>query len=596
MATEYLGKTNGITTIEELLGLVNIPSTNLTFTGDATFLNFKNGNNHIFVCDRVCRNIDWNKLNTEGLIAGKEISIGDKKYTCRLLTGGDSNPSTAAGGEWDSLIVKFVPANTDSYWSDSYTWCKETASNNASNAIIRGGSQANGYTSGSKSTNYGIRLVLELKCKLNNSISSQDLGDITSWLNKAYIITGDTFTLTEKLDGVILRTLSNQVSGTQYTLDLSTQWDSLSYGKHSVEIITVDSNGLSNTVTITFTKIKAPIQKLPSDATLVQRANYTKEMNDEIEYQMSKLKSNLASKGLDVTNISSMSGLISSINRITHIDVPNWVTENGLMLTTGVIESLGTKDFSMENVNNITYLVGMGSGNRDVIYYDFETNIFTRIASSILSVSKSGAPTSVVGDTVYVMCGSSVQSVDKINTVTKTVTTTPNIFGSAWAARTKAASNGPNIYIFGGYNSRAGSWSTAVECYNTVTDTVSTKKCNVPHMTQTYPSFNYNGKLYYLEYKNLHEYNETTDTLTKVDTLNALTGIPYNTTIHKGFVYISAVDGIYKYSIEKKECHKIRTFSPTSIAECTSNDKCILFANNITSGTANRTLDVMVIK
>ena len=41
------------------------------------------------------------------------------------MTGGNSNPSSEAGGEWDDLIIRFTPNESDSNWYNRSTWCQE---------------------------------------------------------------------------------------------------------------------------------------------------------------------------------------------------------------------------------------------------------------------------------------------------------------------------------------------------------------------------------------------------------------------------------------------------------------------------------------
>ncbi|MED4980961.1 DUF6273 domain-containing protein, partial [Geobacillus stearothermophilus] len=66
--------------------------------------------------------------------------------------------------------------------------------------------------------------------------------------------TGDTLTVTEKVDRTTLRTINNAVRGQAYTLDLSSVWSSLSLGAHTVTITVDDGKGGTATRTYTFTK------------------------------------------------------------------------------------------------------------------------------------------------------------------------------------------------------------------------------------------------------------------------------------------------------------------------------------------------------
>ncbi|GAB6891092.1 DUF6273 domain-containing protein [Geobacillus stearothermophilus] len=80
--------------------------------------------------------------------------------------------------------------------------------------------------------------------------------------------TGDTLTVTEKVDGTTLRTINNAVRGQTYTLDLSSVWSTLSLGSHAITITVNDGKGGTATRTYTFVKtddrikftLKKPIQ------------------------------------------------------------------------------------------------------------------------------------------------------------------------------------------------------------------------------------------------------------------------------------------------------------------------------------------------
>lgn len=60
--------------------------------------------------------VSWNQLNAIGLVSGsKVVSIDGQSYRVRLLTGGNGNPSSAAGGEWDELIYAVCSGRPGSY-------------------------------------------------------------------------------------------------------------------------------------------------------------------------------------------------------------------------------------------------------------------------------------------------------------------------------------------------------------------------------------------------------------------------------------------------------------------------------------------------
>lgn len=81
----------------------------------------------------------------------------------------------------------------------------------------------------------------------------------------------------------------------------------------------IDKSSQSSTSGVIYcfrTHVKAPIQKLPLDATLSQITEFNKEMNDEISYQCSRLSQNLKSKGVETLITDKMSSLINKVSDI----------------------------------------------------------------------------------------------------------------------------------------------------------------------------------------------------------------------------------------------------------------------------------------
>ena len=138
----------------------------------------------------------WDTLNAAGCVFGqKQITIGGKTYKVRLLKGADSNPAVSWGGagifvhyypgthnsEWSRLFYPIIrddpyvpippakltgPYTTDDLEMNSviYQWCQETASNNSTYRIIRGGNYASDiyhFVSSHANNNDAWRVVLE---------------------------------------------------------------------------------------------------------------------------------------------------------------------------------------------------------------------------------------------------------------------------------------------------------------------------------------------------------------------------------------------------------------------------------------------------
>lgn len=89
--------------------------------------------------------------------------------------------------------------------------------------------------------------------------SDSDIGNKSTSFTIDYTVddadTGDTLTVTEKVNNTIIRTINNAVRGQTYTLDLSSVWSSLSLGSHTITITVDDGKGGTATRTYTFTKV-----------------------------------------------------------------------------------------------------------------------------------------------------------------------------------------------------------------------------------------------------------------------------------------------------------------------------------------------------
>lgn len=259
------------------------------------WIEVNDGGKKYLICDRVMLvNISWDDLNAQSLIFGKNVTIDGQQYKLRVLTGGSnlrSNNDYYSGGtpttnEWDRWIVNEAglsglptptasdldtslnstdlnsPHNQKWNWMGVYSWAQETYTGNSAGRAVRGYNSARYwyyYSSGGRSTYFGWRPVLEV---LNSApvISGADsnLGNKSSSFTVGYTVndsdTADTLTVTEKVDGTILRTINNAVRNQTYTLDLGSVWSSLSLGSHTITITVTDGKGGTATRTYTFTK------------------------------------------------------------------------------------------------------------------------------------------------------------------------------------------------------------------------------------------------------------------------------------------------------------------------------------------------------
>jgi len=164
--TTYEGKVNGLISAEYFYYKTNTEDMgNNLVEGDLTFLKFNYNGKTLLVCDRNIKNkISWDQLNERNLVFGKTIEINNIKYRVRLLT----------SNEWDKLIVKYTPKNSDSHWSNMYSWCqnvysieylKRYCSTVLTVRVMRGYSTVSYFTDSTSSnvnTNIGWRPCLEI--------------------------------------------------------------------------------------------------------------------------------------------------------------------------------------------------------------------------------------------------------------------------------------------------------------------------------------------------------------------------------------------------------------------------------------------------
>ena len=160
----FYGKETGIITGTELQTATGLTAGTLAVSGDITFLKFAHKYKTLFVADRAIRTgISWDNIQAQDLVKGKVIEINGRRYLVRLMTGGNSNPASSAGGEWSDLIVQFTPNDEDSNWAN-WTICQEIISDNISNRVIRGFSTVgvNVYNTLGQASASTYRPVLEL--------------------------------------------------------------------------------------------------------------------------------------------------------------------------------------------------------------------------------------------------------------------------------------------------------------------------------------------------------------------------------------------------------------------------------------------------
>lgn len=176
---EYFGTeplVNG-TALANQSGITHGNATNST----AGFLKFARKGKLIYVASRPFRSsISWDYLNARNLIKGnRTVTIDGKVYVVRLLTGGNGDPSTGAGGEWNELmyavcsdrpadytgpVLANLHPNTLGIGNGAMTMCQETWASNSERCVCRGQNNVadySGYLKTFQSTTVYWRPVLE---------------------------------------------------------------------------------------------------------------------------------------------------------------------------------------------------------------------------------------------------------------------------------------------------------------------------------------------------------------------------------------------------------------------------------------------------
>ena len=255
----------------------------------------QDGDKTLLICDRVLLvNCSWHDLNSQGYIAGKEVTIDGAKYKCRVLTGGTGPRSsndyysggTPTNNEWDRFITREevitglpapVSSDLDSTqnatdlnsthnqfwnWYYVYSWCQEPYSGNSPYRAYRGYLSArfwNYYRATNQYAYLGFRPVLEV---LNTdpliSDSDRDLGDKNSNFTITYTVddsdSGDVLTATESIDGQTTKSFAPTRNSVN---TITVPVDELSLGSHTVKVVVTDGQGGTATRTWTFTRTNA---------------------------------------------------------------------------------------------------------------------------------------------------------------------------------------------------------------------------------------------------------------------------------------------------------------------------------------------------
>jgi uncharacterized repeat protein (TIGR02543 family) len=161
--------------------------TGTNFNTTTNYLKFENTDGTVLFVAKtpVKHTISWDAINggnatqnagnvNSGVYGAMQKTINGETYKIRLLTGGNANPASSAGREWNHLLVALNTHNSSVY-NDAYfgtgsgngraSWTQEQSSSSSSDRVLRGlgGVSVFGHnSSGSSSSSLGWRPALEL--------------------------------------------------------------------------------------------------------------------------------------------------------------------------------------------------------------------------------------------------------------------------------------------------------------------------------------------------------------------------------------------------------------------------------------------------
>ncbi len=179
----WYGEVSGsdLLTYSTLATDIGLSAGTLQHDAESLWLKFAYQGKILFVAKKPARHtVSWDDIDAVGAVFGTtQVTIGSNTYNVRLMTGGDADPATATGGEWNDLLYRVhVDDPTGSGWA-SYTdtdivvgtgygrasWAQEANASNSGSRVNRGNSSLTYftvYTSSNANSAYGWRPVLEL--------------------------------------------------------------------------------------------------------------------------------------------------------------------------------------------------------------------------------------------------------------------------------------------------------------------------------------------------------------------------------------------------------------------------------------------------
>ncbi len=188
--TGFFGEVTGeeLITYSGLSSAVGLSVGTLQHDAESLWLKFVKDGEILYVAKKPSRHsVSWDAISAANAvyndINAPTIVVGDRTLRVTLLTGGNGDPSTAAGGEWNRLLYPIHVDDPDTTaWGVNYTnadlvmgtgngtgaycWTQETISGDTTSRVNRGGQSLTYYlstTSTASSSSTGWRPVLRLQ-------------------------------------------------------------------------------------------------------------------------------------------------------------------------------------------------------------------------------------------------------------------------------------------------------------------------------------------------------------------------------------------------------------------------------------------------
>lgn len=182
--------------------------------------------NNMLIADRsILTGVSWDDLNAQNLVFGKEVTIGEFRFTARLLQVGAEE---GVPNEWDAALDKVGENNDIWHWKDSWFWGQEYAVS-ASHRAIRGYISARScYFNSSSTRNVTVGFRPALVPLLSDTLGNTRSGEKLMLWGSQNIVFGRLEELTDYevvlsgWDGALSGNFGNRISNGRIVIDRGT--------------------------------------------------------------------------------------------------------------------------------------------------------------------------------------------------------------------------------------------------------------------------------------------------------------------------------------------------------------------------------------